>query len=68
MKRKEFLEDLRKLKPEELREKIVGLEKDALNLQFQAAGGQLRETASIKNTKKQIATINTVITELEKLN
>ena len=52
--------DLKKLDLEKLREKILVLRKESLNLRFQKSSGQLEKTARISEVKKQIARIKTL--------
>ena len=46
---------------EELREELVKLKKEAFNLRFQKAGGQLENTARVKFVRRSIAQILTVL-------
>tara|TARA_B100000686_G_scaffold337432_1_gene408548 strand:- start:1573 stop:1776 length:204 start_codon:yes stop_codon:yes gene_type:complete len=55
--------DLKKLDLEKLREKILVLRKESLNLRFQKSSGQLEKTARISEVKKQIARIKTILNE-----
>lgn len=57
--------DLRQYSYEELLQKLREAKEELFNLRFQAATGQLDNTARIKETKKDIARICTVIRELE---
>lgn len=58
--------ELRDLSVEELRTKEVETHQSLFNLRFQKATGQLGNTAMIKNTKRDLARIKTVIREMEK--
>ena len=42
-----------------IKEEILNLKKNLLNLNFQKYSGQLEKTAQIKNIKKQIARLKT---------
>tara|TARA_B100000963_G_C22489018_1_gene608349 strand:- start:732 stop:926 length:195 start_codon:yes stop_codon:yes gene_type:complete len=42
-----------------IKEEILNLKKNLLNLNFQKYSGQLEKTAEIKNIKKQIARLKT---------
>jgi large subunit ribosomal protein L29 len=53
--------DLRAKTPEELREELVNLKKEQFNLRFQAASGQLENTARVRKLRRDIARINTVL-------
>ncbi len=53
--------DLRVKTKDELREELVGLKKEQFNLRFQAASGQLENTARVREIRRTIARINTII-------
>ncbi|MFI3252045.1 MAG: 50S ribosomal protein L29 [bacterium] len=55
--------DIRKLNPEQIEAKVDELTKELFNLRFQLAVGQLENTARIKNVKKTIARMKTVLSE-----
>ena len=57
--------ELRKLSNEELKEKVLELKKKLFNLRFQNKIGSLSNTAEIKQTKKDIARILTILREKE---
>ena len=42
-----------------IKDEILSLKKTLMNLNFQKSSGQLEKTSMIKNTKKQIARLNT---------
>ena len=46
----------------DLKDKILVLRKESLNLRFQKSSGQLEKTARISQVRKQIARIKTAIT------
>ena len=46
---------------EELKEELVKLKKEAFNLRFQKAGGQLENTARVRFVRRSIAQILTVL-------
>ena len=48
---------------DELSEQLAGLKKEALNLRFQQASGQLENTARRKTVRRDIARILTVLDE-----
>ena len=60
---KSLLKDLRALSVEELTTREAELKKELFELRFQAATGQLEQTARLKEVKKQIARIKTVQSE-----
>ncbi len=55
--------DLREKTPDQLREELVALKKEAFNLRFQAATGQLEGTARVGVVRKDIARVKTVLNE-----
>jgi large subunit ribosomal protein L29 len=61
-----FVEDLRKKSVSELNEELVAAKKELFNLRFQNATNQLENTSRIKEVRKNIARIQTVITEMAK--
>ena len=46
---------------DELKDELVKLKKEAFNLRFQKAGGQLENTARVRFVRRSIAQILTVI-------
>ncbi|HIX99230.1 50S ribosomal protein L29 [Faecalicatena contorta] len=66
MKINAFVEDLRTKSAAELNEELVAAKKELFNLRFQNATNQLDNTSRIKEVRKNIARIQTVITELAK--
>ena len=63
MKIKNYVEDLKTNSAEELQEELVAAKKELFNLRFQNATNQLDNTSRIKEVRKNIARIQTVITE-----
>ena len=63
MKINKFVEDLKAKSAAELNEELVAAEKELFNLRFQNATNQLENTSRIKEVRKNIARIQTVITE-----
>ena len=63
MKIKKFVEDLKKKSDAELAKELVDAKKELFNLRFQNATNQLDNTARIKEVRKNIARIQTVITQ-----
>ena len=63
MKIKNYVEDLRTKSAAELQEELVAAKKELFNLRFQNATNQLDNTSRIKEVRKNIARIQTVITE-----
>ena len=60
---KDFVKELRGLSQEELAKKENELKKELFDLRFQAAAGQLDQTARLNEVKKQIARVKTVQSE-----
>ena len=61
----DFVKELRGLSQEELAKRENELKKELFDLRFQAATGQLEQTARLKEVKKQIARIKTVQSEVK---
>jgi large subunit ribosomal protein L29 len=55
--------DLRGNTPEQLREQLVALKKEAFNLRFQAATNQLENTARMRTVRREAARVLTVLNE-----
>ena len=66
MKSNKFVEDLKTKSAAELQEELVAAKKELFNLRFQNATNQLDNTSRIKDVRKNIARIQTVITEKTK--
>ena len=63
MKTNKYVEDLKAKSAAELAQDLVAAKKELFNLRFQNATNQLDNTARIKEVRKNIARIQTVITE-----
>ncbi|CCZ41877.1 MAG: 50S ribosomal protein L29 [Butyribacter sp.] len=61
MKSKQFLEELRNKSVEELNADLDAAKKELFNLRFQNATNQLDNTSRIKEVKRNIARIKTVL-------
>ena len=61
MKNKQFMEELKTKSVEELNADLVAAKKELFNLRFQNATNQLENTSRIKEVKKNIARIKTVL-------
>ncbi|OFW84030.1 MAG: 50S ribosomal protein L29 [Alphaproteobacteria bacterium GWF2_58_20] len=59
-------EDIRAKSEDELNELLLNLRKEQLNLRFQQAGGQLEGTSRIREVRRSIARIKTILTERQK--
>jgi len=49
--------------PDQLREQLVALKKEAFNLRFQQATGQLENTARMRVVRRDVARIKTVLNQ-----
>ena len=67
MKTNKYVESLKAKSPVELNEELVAAKKELFNLRFQNATNQLDNTSRIKEVRKNIARIQTVIAEKTKL-
>ena len=67
MKINKYVEELNAKSSAELNEGLVAAKKELFNLRFQNATNQLDNTSRIKEVRKNIARIQTVITEKSKL-
>ena len=66
MKTNRYVEDLRKKSDADLAQELVAAKKELFNLRFQNATNQLDNTARIKEVRRNIARIQTVITQKAK--
>ncbi len=66
MKTKKYVEDLKNTSVAELNAQLVEAKKELFNLRFQNATNQLENTARIREVRRNIARIQTVITEAGK--
>ena len=57
--------ELKKMSPEELDRRLVGLKEELFNLRFQLATNQLENPHRITDVKHDIARVKTVIRERE---
>jgi len=55
--------DVRTKTSDELKDELSNLKKEALNLRFQRASGQLEATARVRVVRRDIARIQTVMNE-----
>ncbi|MDA0703338.1 MAG: 50S ribosomal protein L29 [Proteobacteria bacterium] len=54
-------EDLRQKTPDELVDQLRDLKKEAFNLRFQKASGQLENTARMREVRRDVARVKTII-------
>ena len=66
MKINTFVKDLKGKSVAELNEELVAAKNELFNLRFQNATNQLENTSRIKEVRRNIARIQTVITEASK--
>ncbi len=57
-------EDLRTKTKDQLRTELTALKKEAFNLRFRKAGGQLENTARMRHVRRDIARIQTLLNEM----
>ena len=63
MKSNKYIENLQAKTAAELNEELVAAKKELFNLRFQNATNQLENTGRIKEVRRNIARIQTVITQ-----
>ena len=56
-------QDLRDQTAEQLRDQLVALKKEAFNLRFQQATGQLENTSRIRAVRRDVARVNTILNQ-----
>ncbi len=66
MKTKDYLLELKNKSADELNVELVSAKKELFNLRFQNATNQLNNTARIREVRRNIARIQTVITQKQK--
>lgn len=66
MKTKKYLEELIGKTAEELNKDLVTAKKELFNLRFQNATNQLDNTARIREVRRNIARIQTIITQKQR--
>ncbi len=57
------IEDLRTKTQDQLKTELTALKKEAFNLRFRKAGGQLENTARVRQVRRGIARIRTLLNE-----
>ncbi|SNS92708.1 50S ribosomal protein L29 [Tropicimonas sediminicola] len=55
--------ELRDQTPDQLREKLIDLKKEAFNLRFQQATGAMENTARMREVRRNVARVKTVLNE-----
>lgn len=56
-------EDVRAKTVDELNDQLNDLSKEAFNLRFQAASGQLENTARVRQVRRELAQVKTILNE-----
>ncbi|MEO9827160.1 MAG: 50S ribosomal protein L29 [Paracoccaceae bacterium] len=56
-------QELRDKTPDQLREELVNLKKEAFNLRFQQASSQLENTARMRSVRRDAARVKTILNE-----
>ncbi len=60
-------EELRAKSPDELKTELISLKKEAFNLRFQRATGQLENTARVRRVRRDIAQIKTTMRAMSRI-
>ena len=55
--------EMRNKTPDQLRDQLKQLKKEAFNLRFQAATNQLENTARMRNVRRDVARVNTILNQ-----
>jgi large subunit ribosomal protein L29 len=55
--------DVKAMTPDQLKDEVLKLKKEQLNLRFQRATGQIENTAQIRNIRRDIARLKTVASQ-----
>lgn len=55
--------ELRVKTSDELRDQLIGLKKEQMNLRFQKASGQLENTSRVRVVRRMIARIKTILAQ-----
>lgn len=56
-------QELRDKTPDQLRETLAELKKEAFNLRFQQATGQMENTARSRQVRRSVARVNTILNQ-----
>ncbi|MCR4605738.1 MAG: 50S ribosomal protein L29 [Eubacterium sp.] len=64
MKSKDFTNNLKGMSADELKDELEAAKKELFNLRFQNATNQLDNTSRIKEVRRNIARIQTVLTQV----
>ena len=55
--------DMRAKSADELKAQLMALKKEAFNLRFQRASGQLENTSRVRQVRREIARVQTILRE-----
>jgi large subunit ribosomal protein L29 len=55
--------ELRDKSPDQLRDELVSLKKEAFNLRFQQATGQIENSARMRQVRRGVARVNTILNQ-----
>ncbi|MDG1458710.1 MAG: 50S ribosomal protein L29 [Pseudoprimorskyibacter sp.] len=55
--------DLREKTPDQLRDELVSLKKEAFNLRFQQATSQLENTSRMRQVRRDVARVQTILNQ-----
>ena len=56
-------QDLREKTPDQLRDQLASLKKEAFNLRFQKATGQLENTSRMQTVRRDAARVKTILNQ-----
>lgn len=56
-------QELRDKTPDQLRDELTALKKEAFNLRFQQATGQIENTARMRSVRRDAARVKTILNE-----
>jgi large subunit ribosomal protein L29 len=59
--------ELRAKSLDQLADRLLELKKEQFNLRFQKAGGQLENTARVRQVRREIATIKTILGDAKRV-
>ena len=55
--------ELRDKTPDQVRDELVALKKEAFNLRFQRATGQMENTSRMRQVRRGVARVNTILNQ-----
>ena len=56
-------QELKDKTPDQLKEQLLALKKEAFNLRFQQATGQLESTARMRTVRRDVARVKTILNQ-----